>query len=61
MEDLSNFTVGDAANVLEFWKEFDLDTRRLTLDQNCVDMREMKTSSINGRKRLNDVCQTSTD
>jgi homeobox protein cut-like len=55
MEDVTNFTLGDAAVVLEFWKEFDLDTRRLTLDQNCVDMREMKTSSINGRKRLNDA------
>ena len=55
MEDMANFTLGDAATVLEFWKEFDLDTRRLTLDQNCVDMREMKTSSINGRKRLNDA------
>ena len=54
MEDASNFSLGDAATVLEFWKEFDLDARRLTLDQNCVDMREMKTSSINGRKRLND-------
>jgi homeobox protein cut-like len=55
MEDVTNFTLGDASVVLEFWKEFDLDTRRLTLDQNCVDMREMKTSSINGRKRLNDA------
>lgn len=58
MEDNSNFTLGDAASVLEFWKDFDLDTRRVTLDQNCVDMREMKTSSINGRKRLNDATKT---
>jgi homeobox protein cut-like len=55
MEDLANFTLGDAGGVLEFWKDFDLDNRRLTLDKNCVEMREMKTSSINGRKRLNDA------
>lgn len=58
MEDITNFTLGDAATVLEFWKNFDLDARRLSLDQSCVDMREMKTSSISGRKRLNDATKS---
>lgn len=58
MEDIANFTLGDAATVLDFWKNFDLDARRLSLDQSCVDMREMKTSSINGRKRLNDATKS---
>ena len=58
MEDIANFTLGDAATVLDFWKNFDLDARRISLDQNCIDMREMKTSSINGRKRLNDATKS---
>lgn len=58
MDDYASFTLCDAAPVLEFWKVFDLDARRLTLDQTCVDMREMKTSSISGRKRLNDATKS---
>lgn len=57
MDDLSNFSLADEGllNCIEFWKNFDLDVKRLSLDKNCVEMREMKTSSINGRKRLNDA------
>ena len=58
MDDYASFNLCDAAPVLEFWKVFDLDARRITLDQNCVDMREMKTSSISGRKRLNDATKS---
>lgn len=66
----------DPLQVLEFWKEFDLDGRRAGLDQQvmsnlyvclgsicsvltvllvkCIEMREAKTASIAGRKRLNE-------
>ena len=49
------FSLSDANPVLEFWREFDLDSKRLSLDKTCVEMREQKTASINGRKRLNDI------
>jgi homeobox protein cut-like len=44
--------------VLDFWKEFDLDGRRLVLDKTCIEVREAKTSSINGRKRLNELTKS---
>jgi homeobox protein cut-like len=50
-----NFSLSDAGGSLEFWKDFDLETKRLTLDKSCVEMREMKTASINGRKKLNEA------
>lgn len=50
-----NFSLSDAGGALEFWKDFDLETKRLTLDKSCVEMREMKTASINGRKKLNEA------
>lgn len=43
---------------LSFWKEFDLDGRRLLLDKNCSEMRDFKTASINGRKKLNELTKT---
>ena len=49
------FTLQDALGSLEWWKDFDLDTNRLNLDKSCVEMREMKTASINGRKKLNEA------
>ena len=39
----------------EFWKEFDLDAKRSTLDQQCLDMKELKAASVAGRKRLNEA------
>ncbi len=39
----------------EFWKEFDLESKRSTLDQQCVDMKELKAASMAGRKRLNEA------
>lgn len=45
----------DLQKVLQYWREFDLDSKRLMLDKQCIEMRDSKTQSINGRKRLNDV------
>ena len=39
----------------EFWKDFDLDAKRTTLDQQCLDMKELKAASVAGRKRLNEA------
>lgn len=50
-----SFSLSDASPVLEFWREFDLDGRRLALDKTSVEMREQKTASIAGRKGLNDI------
>lgn len=52
------FSSSDANNILEIWREFDLDGKRLTLDKNCVEMKELKTASITGRKRLNDATKS---
>ena len=38
-----------------FWKEFDLDSKRLTLDKQCIEMKELKSASMAGRKRLNEA------
>jgi len=40
---------------MEVWSQFSLPSKKLSLDKSCVEMRESKTASINGRKRLNDV------
>jgi homeobox protein cut-like len=48
----------DALGVLEFWKEFDLDGRRAGLDKQCTEMREAKTASIAGRKKLNELTKS---
>jgi homeobox protein cut-like len=49
------FTLAGASDALDFWRDFDLPSKRVALDNTCVDMREMKTASINGRKRLNEA------
>eukprot|EP00607_Mallomonas_marina_P007130 CAMPEP_0182438910 /NCGR_PEP_ID=MMETSP1167-20130531/86099_1 /TAXON_ID=2988 /ORGANISM="Mallomonas Sp, Strain CCMP3275" /LENGTH=775 /DNA_ID=CAMNT_0024632461 /DNA_START=161 /DNA_END=2488 /DNA_ORIENTATION=+ len=46
------------AKALEFWKEFDLDGKRLALDKQCLEMREFKSTSVSGRKRLNDITKS---
>lgn len=50
-----NVQVTEANAVLEFWQTFDLTARKESLENSCVDMREAKTASIAGRKRLNEV------
>lgn len=51
-------TLSDAQQYLDFWKEFDLDGRRLLLDKTCVEMKEMKTNAITSRKKLNDMTKS---
>lgn len=52
----SNYSLVECSQqVLELWKAFDIEAKKATLDKACIDMREFKTNSINGRKRLNDV------
>jgi homeobox protein cut-like len=42
----------------EFWRSFDLDAKRLTLDKQCIEMKDMKTASMAGRKRLNEITKS---
>lgn len=49
------FSLTEATSVLEVWSQFSLPSKKQSLDKSCVEMRESKTASINGRKRLNDV------
>ena len=56
MEDPSPITtISSATAELEIWRNFNLEQRKLALDKSCVEMREAKTASITGRKRLNDI------
>lgn len=57
-ESASVFTLSDANGILEFWRDFNLDGRREGLDKQCLEMREMKTASMNGRKHLNELTKT---
>ena len=45
----------DLLEILEIWKQFDIEGVKTRLEKSCVEMREMKTGSIAGRKRLNDL------
>lgn len=49
------FSVTEATSIMEVWSQFSLSSKKLSMDKSCVEMRESKTASINGRKRLNDV------
>ncbi|KAJ1437644.1 CASP C terminal-domain-containing protein [Ochromonadaceae sp. CCMP2298] len=55
MEEDAPVSVSDATAQLELWRNFDLDVRKVNLDKSCVEMREAKTASISGRRRLNDI------
>lgn len=58
-EDLRSGTGNpDIDHAVSFWKQFDLTTARAQWDKICNDMREMKTASISGRKRLNDLTKS---
>jgi CelD/BcsL family acetyltransferase involved in cellulose biosynthesis len=41
--------------VLAYWRGFDLDGKRLNLDQQCVEMREARAQTLEARKRLNEL------
>ena len=43
---------------IQFWRDFQFDTQRIQWDKVCTEMREMKTQSITGRKRLNELTKT---
>ena len=45
----------EAAAIIEAWREFDLVRRKEILDNVCVDMREQKVLSMNGRRKLNEL------
>eukprot|EP01038_Epipyxis_sp_PR26KG_P006821 gene6821-9339_t len=49
------FTVEAA---LEYWKTFDIENKKSQLEKTCTEMREMKTASIVGRKRLNEITKS---
>jgi len=49
------FSVSGATTELELWRNFNLEQRKVSLDKSCVEMREAKTASINGRRKLNDI------
>lgn len=53
--DTSGAGAGEAGAVLDFWRRFAMDDKKAELERSCVDMREMKTASISGRKRLNEI------
>ena len=44
-----------SASCLEFWSSFDLDTRRLALDKQGLELQDTKEASVRARKRLADA------
>jgi homeobox protein cut-like len=42
----------------EFWKEFNLDLKRESLDKTVIEIKDLKTASINGRKKLNEITKS---
>lgn len=53
-----NSLISESHKALESWKTFDYLERKPGLDNACTDMRENKTASIQGRKRLNELTKT---
>eukprot|EP01035_Chromulina_nebulosa_P023636 gene23636-30650_t len=45
----------DVLEIIELWKQFDFCGVKGNMEKLCIEMRELKTCSINGRKRLNDM------
>ena len=48
----------EATAAMEYWRHFDLPNRLISLEQSCLEMRESKTLSISGRKRLNELTKS---
>lgn len=48
----------ESSVIIGFWKQFDLDAKRSAWDKTCTELREQKTSSITGRKRLNELTKS---
>jgi homeobox protein cut-like len=51
----SSTTMTDVREALEFWKIFNLAEQKVSLEKSVTEMRELKTASINGRKKLNEM------
>lgn len=45
----------ETSSVISFWKTLDLESKKAGWDKTYTELREQKTNSINGRKRLNDL------
>lgn len=45
----------EAVAIVAAWEQFDLNKRKELLDSVCVEMREQKVLSMNGRKKLNEL------
>ncbi len=59
MEDpSSDLNTNENTSILSFWRQFDLATKRGLWDKTCTEMREQKTASIAGRKRLNELTKS---
>ena len=54
----SSMEIVDATAALEYWRTFDLTSKRVSLDTSVEEMRAAKTASISGRKRLNEITKT---
>lgn len=52
---VSNLPQAEVDMVLAFWRSFDLYEKRKEWDKTGNEMREYKTASINGRKKLNEM------
>ena len=52
---LSSFNLSEASSIIELWNQFNLTNKKQSLDKSCIEMREAKTFSISGRKKLNDI------
>jgi hypothetical protein len=48
----------EISNVLSFWKSFNLFSSRQVWEKTCNEMREMKTSAITARKKLNEMTKS---
>jgi homeobox protein cut-like len=48
----------DIINVLDYWKQFDIEEKKILLDKQVVEIRDTKSKSIAGRKHLNDVTKS---
>jgi homeobox protein cut-like len=54
----SNSLSNELSNVLSFWKSFNLFSSRPIWEKTCNEMREMKTTSISARKKLNEMTKS---
>ncbi len=52
-------SVADCSAIFDHWKNaLNLEEKKVEMEKACLEMREAKTMSINGRRRLNDITKT---